>query len=41
MTSTPTEVGTILQIQLDAVEFCRAVSGRAARMDLFNQEVSF
>ncbi len=29
------------KIRLDAVEFCRAVSGRAPRSALFNQEVPF
>jgi uncharacterized protein (TIGR03083 family) len=28
-------------LQLDAVEFCRAMSGRAPRSDLFDQEVPF
>jgi len=29
------------RLQLDAVELCRAVSGRAPRSDLFDQEVPF
>ncbi len=30
-----------VRVQLDAVEFCRAVSGRAPRSELFDQEVPF